>query len=118
VIYEFRTYHYSPDKFSTYRQWALDQAVPYFQEVFELEGFWTSLDIDPQVLDEPLDHLGAANITWVLRWENMEQRDTKMAEVFQSKEWAGIFERLPGGFEHYLRREARFMESLVKLDTL
>ena len=113
MIYEFRTYHYAPDKFPTYRPWALEHAEPYFREVFDLEGFWTSIEAAPQVLDEPLDHLGAANVAWVLRWQNMDERNQKMAEVFQSQECADIFKRLPGGFDHYLRRDARFMESLV-----
>jgi hypothetical protein len=36
-----------------------------------------------------------------------------MAEVFTSEQWEQVFAQLPGGFDNYLRREARFAESVA-----
>ncbi len=112
MLVEIRSYHYRSQELSNYRQWARDHALPYLKQQFDLVGFWIDNGEPAEVLDEPLDKLGPANITWIIQWQDMDQRNGRMQAVFESPEWQKIFEKLPGGFEHYLRREARFCEAL------
>ena len=48
----------------------------------DLVGFWIDNGKAAEVLDEPLDHLGAASITWIIRWRTMVQRNARVEEVF------------------------------------
>lgn len=112
MLYEIRTYHYRPEQLETYRDWASKHAVPFLKASFDLVGFWIDSGEPAEVLDEPLDKLGPANITWILRWQDMDERNRQMQAVFSSPEWDAVFAELPGGFEHYLRREARFSQAL------
>jgi hypothetical protein len=112
VLVEIRNYHYRPQELSIYKKWAQVHAVPYLKQQLDLVGFWIDNGEPPEVLDEPLDQLGPANITWIIQWQDMDERNQRMQVVFGSLEWQKIFEKLPGGFEHYLRREARFSEAL------
>lgn len=112
MLVEIRNYHYRPEALEIYRQWAREHALPFLKQQFDLVGFWIDNGLPAEILDTPLDHLGSANVTWILRWQDMEQRDKQMLQVFQSLEWEEIFARLPDGFENYLRREARFAEAL------
>ena len=112
MLVEIRDYHYQSQELGKYRQWASDHAVPYLKQQFDLVGFWIDSGKPPEVLGEPLDLLGPANITWIIQWKNMEERKERMQAVFGSLEWLEVFENLPGGFEHYLRRDARVTEAL------
>jgi hypothetical protein len=112
VLVEIWNYHYRPQELANYRKWAHVHALPYLRQQFDLVGFWIDNGEAPEVLGEPLDQLGPANITWIIQWQDMGERNQRMQAIFTSLEWQKIFEKLPGGFENYLRREARFTEAL------
>jgi hypothetical protein len=113
MIYEIRNYHFLPDKFDAYKSWAKQRALPYLKRELNLIGFWTNIDAPSEVLGVPNDSLGVANITWIIGWNSLEERNETMARVFASDEWKGIFAHVPGGLDSYLRRESKFTESLV-----
>jgi hypothetical protein len=113
MFVEIRSYHYRPEALAAYKHWASEFAVPHLDSKLDLLGFWIDSGQDSEVLDEPLDELGAANITWIIRWQSMAQRNERMTEVFTSEQWEQIFAQLPGGLDNYLRREARFAESVA-----
>ena len=110
-LYEVRNYHFRPDLLDAYRAWANSEAIPYLSRQMDIVGFWFGTDIPAQVSGEPLGELGSANVTWIIRWDDMEQREATMAEAFGNEEWTDVFSQVPGGAESYLRIEARFMES-------
>ncbi|MEH6589739.1 MAG: hypothetical protein V7746_05765 [Halioglobus sp.] len=113
MFVEIRSYHYRPDALAAYKQWATEFAVPYLNEQLDLVGFWIDSGQSPEVLDAPLDALGTANVTWIIRWHSMAQREERMTEVFTSEQWEQVFAQLPGGLDNYLRREGRFAESVA-----
>ena len=95
MIYEIRHYHYEPSAMAAYRQWAVEKALPYIRAHVDHVGFWTNIDEAPQVGGKPIDELGVATVTWVIRWKDIETRHRMMGEVFGSDEWRTIFAALP-----------------------
>ena len=113
MIHEIRNYHFRPDRFDAYKAWAKERALPYLASQLDLVGFWVNTADAPEVHGEPLDSLGSANITWVIRWRDLEQRNKELPAVLATPEWGEIFSHVPGGLDSYLRRESKFTEALA-----
>ncbi len=111
MLYEIRNYHIRPDRLAVYSNWAKTQAVPHLSKKLDLVGFWINTTEPPQITGEPMDALGSANVTWILRWRDMAQRNETLPKTFSGAEWEAIFARLPGGLENYQRMESKFAES-------
>ncbi len=89
-----------------------NHGIEYLRRELDVVGFWVGAGVPAEVSGAPLDSLGSANVTWIIRWESKEQRDARMAEVFATPEWREIFSRLPGGGSGYLRIESTFLEAI------
>jgi hypothetical protein len=113
MIYEIRNYHFRPDLFEPYKVWAKTEAMPYLGAQMDVVGFWITTADPPEILGAPTDHLGTANVTWIIRWRDMAHRNEVWAAVLESPEWKDIFSRVPEGLPSYLRLEAKFTESLM-----
>ncbi len=50
--------------------------------------------------------------SWI-EWPDKATRDVEFDRIFGSDEWAEIFKDVPGGFDSYLRTEAKFAEQLA-----
>ena len=111
MIYEIRNYHYEPTRMIEYRAWATDKALPYIREHFDLLGFWVSTDEPSEVNGRPLDELGSATVTWILRWPDLATRHERFPKLFGTDEWKAIMADNPG-LENYHRMEAKFTEAL------
>ena len=111
MIFEIRNYHYEPTVIGQYRRWATDKALPYIRAHLDVVGFWVNVDEPPQVGGKPLDDLGSATVTWIIRWDDIATRHRVMAEVFGSDEWREIMAANPGQ-ENYHRTEAKFADAL------
>ena len=111
MIFEIRNYHYEPTLMNEYRKWATELAVPYIRENLDLVGFWVNLDEHAQIGGQPLDKLGIATVTWIIRWPDVATRELEMPKVFGSPEWQKIMAQNPGQ-ENYHRTEAKFAEML------
>ena len=111
MLHEIRNYHYEPTLMAEYRDWATKFALPYIREQLDLVGSWVNLDDPAQISGRPQDELGSATVTWIIRWEDMDQRNETMRRVFGSEQWAEIMKDNPGQ-ENYLRTEAKFTEAL------
>ena len=112
-MFEIRNYHYDPTKFDAYRQWAEDEAVPFLKANLDIIGFWIDNGLaaeyrgtDPMELKH-----GAANITWIIRWESKAQRDERFPEVIASDEWQAVWAKHPdpNGYQQML---GRFLEAM------
>ncbi len=113
MIYEIRNYHFDPEKFADYKTWATEQALPYLDRELDLVGFWATGEDQTEVNGKPLDELGSANITWIIRWPDRESRDAQFEQIMSTPEWTEIFANVPGGLSSYHRMEAKFTESLL-----
>ena len=113
MIYEIRNYHVEPAVIEEYADWVSRFALPYLRRHLDLAGFWIGTDAPTQVTGRPLDDLGPANVTWMIRWSDLDTRNRVMAQLFgpQSGEWSEITSHHPGR-QHYLRIEARFARAL------
>ncbi len=112
MIFEIRNYHFDPSRFEEYKQWAEERAVPYLKANLDILGFWVSTNISPEVNGAPQDELGSANVTWIIRWRDTEERDERFRKVLSSPEWQAIFEHVPGGPASYLRTESKLATEL------
>ncbi len=113
MIYEIRNYHFDPARFAEYKTWAKEKALPFLDRELDLVGFWATGDMPSEINGAPMDELGSANITWIIRWADRETRDATMASVFTGEEWDRIFADVPGGMESYQRMESKFTEALL-----
>ena len=111
MIFEIRNYFYEPSRMQEYRAWAEGEALDYIRANVDLVGFWVLNDEPTQVSGKPLDDLGSATVTWIIRWPDAETRHREMAKVFATDEWKDIFSRNPGA-ENYHRTEIKFADAL------
>ena len=113
MIYEIRNYHFDPERFDDYKTWAKEKALPFLDRELDLVGFWANGDDPSDIVGEPMDEMGSANITWIIRWPDRATRDATMDSVFTGEEWGAIFADVPGGMASYKRMEAKFTEALL-----
>ena len=113
MIFEIRNYHFDPARFDAYKQWGEREALPYLEKQLDLVGFWVSTSDPAEIIGREHDDLGTANVTWIIRWRDREQRNDVMSKVFATKEWEDIFSRVPGGMPSYKRIEWRFADALA-----
>ena len=113
MLYEIRNYHYDPAQFAEYRKWAIEEAVPFLKANLDVVEFWVDSGDKPEIsggarMELPL---GSANVTWVIRWHDMEDRKAGHARVFKGEGWKKVWSHHPdpGG---YLQMEAKFAEAL------
>ncbi|ARN75870.1 NIPSNAP family protein [Oceanicoccus sagamiensis] len=109
---EIRNYHIAADAYSAYKHWAEYIAVPYLKQQLPMIGFWLNDNTEVEVLGEAMDAVGPANVTWILEWDSMEQRNEQMAAAFTGERWDEVFAKLEGGFDIYVRRETRFCRAI------
>ena len=114
MLYEIRNYHYDPEYWEEYKKWATDVASPFFRSRWDIVGIWLKKDIPAQYGGSlPRDEsITPANMTWIIRWKDMEHRDKAWADIAKTKEWGELFSTVPGGSKSYLRTEAKFAESI------
>ena len=112
MILEIRDYHYRPDRVDDYRVWA-EQAVDFFGDRWDLVGWWMDSGEEPLLMGEdPMDlRHGLANITWMLRWDDREQREAEWAALREDPEWMKLRDQHPG-FDGYHQMAVRFMEEV------
>ena len=111
MIYEIHTYHFNPDKFLEYKNWVVNECVPYLRANLDLVGFYIG-DVEPPLIDgtTPMKlELGSANAMWIARWESMEVQKKTNETMFSTEEWRRIWADHPdqNGYLHY---EHRFTE--------
>jgi hypothetical protein len=113
MIYEVRNYHFRPDLFADYKVWAKTLAIPYLSKHIDVVGFWVNTDDPPEVVGAPMDAMGSANVTWVIRWRDLAHRNADWPATTSGAEWDAVLGQVPGGISSYLRLEAKFTEALV-----
>ena len=111
MIFEIRNYHYEPRLIEEYKDWAVAKALPYIRANLDVLGFWVNVSEPPQIAGKPLDELGSATVTWIIRWLDIATRHDVMSKVFGGDEWRQIMAANPGQ-ENYHRTEVKFAEAL------
>ena len=114
MLYEIRNYHYDPEYWEEYKKWAIEIAGPFFRSRWDIVGSWLIKDIPAQYGGSlpKNESIAPANITWIIRWKDMEHRDKAWADIAKTKEWEELFSTVPGGTKSYLRTEAKFTEAI------
>ena len=112
-MFEIRSYHYDPEQFDAYRKWAVKEATPFLKANLNVVGFWLDNGSAPELTgSDPTPHKhGAANVTWIIKWDSSEAREAGQKKVFGSKGWQDIWSRHPDS-AGYLQMEARFAEEV------
>ena len=110
-MFEIRQYHYDLTKFDLYKNWANKEAVPHLKTKLDLVGFRMDNGKKPDLKgSDPIQHKhGAANITWIIRWDSMNARNQGHATIFKSKEWRDIWANHPDA-NGYLQMAVKFAE--------
>ena len=107
-LYEIRDYHIAPEQLDNYKTWITNHGLPHIRQHMHVVGFWLQGEVEGEVSGVPMDDMGSANVSWVIRWDSRAQRDETMAAVFGTPAWQDIFSRFPGGSDAYQRVEIRF----------
>ena len=113
MLYEIRNYHLKQESLSDYECWAKTHALPLLEDQLDVIGFWMLGMPIAECQGDIIDELGPADVTWIIRWQNIEQRNKILPALLKSTEWQSIFGYLPGGRSIYRRLESRFCYSLV-----
>ncbi|MDJ0768116.1 MAG: hypothetical protein QNJ12_04950 [Ilumatobacter sp.] len=110
-LFEFRDYHYDGD-LGEYRAW-WEEALPVLSEWFDIVGVWTDRGEPPRITGaSPMElPLGSANVTWVIRWDDLEQREETWDRLREAAEWTALAERHPG-WDRYLHMSVRFLDEV------
>ena len=112
MIFEIRNYYFEPTRLADYRRWAEGRALEYLRAHLDVVGFWITGDVQGEIRGAPMDELGSSNVTWIIRWPDIETRHETMAAVLSADEWRTIFADGHPGREHYLRTEIKYAEEL------
>lgn len=107
-IYEFRDYHYAGDM-DDYRRW-WEEALPIFQQRFDVLGLWFDSGEPARIGgSSPMDlEHGSANVTWILRWPSVADRDRLWDDLWSDEHWLDCWSRHPGP-DDYLQLSSRFL---------
>ena len=111
MIYEIRNYWYEPARLADYREWVGAEGLPYLRKHLDIVGFWITNDEPAEVDVTPMDELGHANVTWIIRWPDIETRHATLPLVLRSDEWQAVFANSPGR-TNYRRVEVRFADGI------
>ena len=113
MLFEIHNYHYDPSKFDAYKQWAREEAVPFLKANLDIVGCWFDVGKTPEYwgADTTPSQHGAANATWIIRWESLEQRNREHSAVYESEGWREIWAKHPDQ-NGYLHCEITFAEEL------
>ena len=112
MIHEIRNYYYEPTLFAQYCDWAKNDAIAYLRKHLNIVGFWLNNGSPSEIRGAAMDPLGSANVTWIIGWTDMRQREETMAKIFATPEWNAIFAKSPAGVAGYLRMESKFTEAI------
>ncbi|MGA7227093.1 MAG: hypothetical protein WBZ40_14000 [Acidimicrobiia bacterium] len=109
-LYEFRDYHFRRDLWDEYKRW-WEAALPYFSDRFDLLGLWFDSGIPARIGGtDPMDQPhGSANVTWILRWDDIETRDALWSAMWDDPEWLDLWSRHPDE-DGYHQMSVRFMD--------
>jgi len=113
MIYEIRDYHYRRDIFDAYVKWA-EAAVVVLRDKLDVVGFWVDEgEFEQEVAgsDPQTSSIGSANVTWIIRWEDMEQRGEVMKTAFAGDAWEAVMAQHPDA-NGYLQLASRFMKEM------
>lgn len=112
MIFEIRDYHYEAARLDAYREWS-QEAVAVLGEILDLVGWWVDGGEPTLIMgSDPIDlPYGSANVTWMIRWKSMEQRERVWESMWEDEAWKACWERHPG-FDGYLNMSVRFMEQV------
>lgn len=109
-ILEIRDYHYRPDRMGEYRTWAHEAAIV-LRDRLDVVGFWVDAGVPARISgSSPMDlpH-GSANVTWIIRWDSMNQREAGWEALWEDDVWLEAWDEHPG-FEGYLHMSVRFLK--------
>lgn len=110
-LYEIRDYHWEGD-FDAYKEWWIE-GLEVLGAKMDVVGVWFDSGTETRIsgVDPmPLPH-GSANVTWIVRWNDLEQRDAVWDALQTDAAWMACAERHPG-FDGYLNMSVRFMERM------
>jgi hypothetical protein len=90
--------------------WA-GRAIEILRDHFDVVGFWFDVGIPAKITGStPMDlPLGSANVSWILRWDSMEQREEGWEALWRNEDWVNHWANHPDP-EGYLHQSARFLE--------
>ncbi len=110
-LYEFRHYHYRGD-LDEYRQWWLTP-IEVLRVHLDIVGVWIDSGIDSRIAGSAPTDLphGSANVTWVIRWDDLAQREAGWEALGQDPAWTDAAERHPG-FDRYLHMSIRLLNHI------
>ncbi len=109
-IVEIRDYTIEPEWFEPYKQWAIEEAVPWLKANLDVIDFWMDDGIEAEVggTAPAVSPNGQPNVCWIIRWPDKEARDAGFAAFRQNPEWQDIWSRHPNATA-YLQMNVRFM---------
>jgi hypothetical protein len=111
AIVEIRDYTFEAETFEAYKAWAEEMAVPWLKANLNVIDFWIDCGIEAEVsgTNPQVSPNGQPNITWIIRWDSIEDRRENFTKIMGSPEWKTIWAEHPNE-KGYLQMNARFLK--------
>lgn len=112
AIVEIRDYTIEAKTFEAYKQWAAELAVPWLKANLDIIDFWVDCGIEAEVSgsNPQVSANGQPNVTWIIRWDSIEDRRNRFASTMASPEWKEIWAKHPNE-NGYLQMNSRFLQA-------
>lgn len=112
-MYEIRNYWIDHEHFDEWIGWFREHAAPFFRRTMDIVGIYPGLEVQHSYSgSNPRDDIIPANLTWIIRWEDKDQRDKGWMGLRDNEEWQMVLAQRPGGSEYLKMIEAKFAESI------
>lgn len=109
-LFEIRDYHFVGDM-DAYREW-WTEAMPLLRgRGLDVRGLWYDSGEPARISGaDPMElpH-GSANVTWIIRWDDLDQREREWGALWDDEGWTACCDRHPG-FDGYQHMSVRFMD--------
>ena len=112
AIVEIRDYTFESATFEAYKKWAEELAVPWLKANLDVIDFWIDCGIAAEVSgsNPQVSSNGQPNVTWIIRWDSIEDRQARFATTMSSPDWKAIWAKHPNE-KGYLQMNARFLKA-------
>ncbi|MGI9596925.1 MAG: hypothetical protein ACR2QK_12240 [Acidimicrobiales bacterium] len=112
-IVEIRDYTIESEWFPAYREWAINDAVPWLKANLDLVDFWIDDGLESEVSGSApvVSPNGQPNVCWVIRWPSREARDEGFQAFVDDPGWREVWAKHPRPGA-YLQTNARFMRAV------
>ena len=113
MIYEIRDYTIEKEWLEQYVKWVKEFFLPYAKNKINIIDFWAydGIEVEVEGKNPVVSPNWQPNITWVVKYNNKQERDDFFASLETDSEWEKVWSNYPNP-DAYIYKNARFFTSI------